>query len=94
MTDFFSLPFCLLKGTSLGMKKVYLTFGGKTSLAIVSSWTVRGSGSCRKLCSLSRVVMEPLYFRMVPLMRMSCSMAEMAKSPFSRYLPSRVFRAR
>lgn len=89
-----SLLLCMLKFTSFGTKKVYLTLGGKTSPGTVRSCTVRGSGRGRKLCSRSRVAMEPLYLRMVPFTRMSCSMAEMARFPLSRYCPSAVFKAR
>lgn len=90
----FSLLFCILKFTSLGTKKVYLTLGGKSSPGTVRSCTIRGSGRGRKLCSRSRVAMEPLYLRMVPFTKMSCSMAEMARFPLSRYCPSAVFSAR
>lgn len=89
-----SLLFCALKSMSLGTKKVYFTLGGKTSPDTVRSCTVRGSGRAWKLCSLSRVAMEPLYFRMVPFIKMSCSMAEMARLPLSRYCPLAVFSAR
>ncbi|KAG9348545.1 hypothetical protein JZ751_002281 [Albula glossodonta] len=82
---FFSLT--LLKDTSLGMKKVYLTLGGDASPAVASSWTMMGSRSCRKLWILSSVVEEPLYLSTAPNTGMSCSTVDTEKFPFRMYGP-------
>lgn len=75
------LSFDLLKLTSLGMKKVYLTLGGLSSPAVARSWMVMASFSCLKLCILSSVVEEPLYFSTVPSTGMSCSTLDTEKLP-------------
>lgn len=77
--SFFSLD--LLKVTSLGMKKVYLTLGGLASPAVARSWMVMASLSCLKLWILSKVVEEPLYFSTAPSTGMSCSTVDIEKLP-------------
>lgn len=74
----------LLKVTSLGMKKVYLTLGGLASPAVARSWMVMASLSCLKLWILSSVVEEPLYFSTAPSTGMSCSTVDTEKLPLRR----------
>ncbi|KAJ8368228.1 hypothetical protein SKAU_G00082560 [Synaphobranchus kaupii] len=76
------LSLALVKDTSLGMKKVYLTLGGDASPAVARSWMVMASLSCWKLWILSSVVEEPLYFSTAPFTGMSCSTVDTEKFPF------------